>query len=265
MANWLTPELLSKKYGISESTLRSWKCLGYIVSSTIDNEVLLDEDSLNRYLDAHKSKELSINYLEKIIKEKELEKEALLAQFDDELFLLKTQKLYQPLFHILIQQLGLLITDDRLQEIFLSISSGEPISRVAARHQMTYGKTLETYKSILKNLEKNTNTTATLLKRSTNSVFNQFSTADPTRIELFEILPFYVYRILSTEAKIKTVSDLLKYTSQRGWKSLQQLRGIGFLTYARIIKELAHTNFIIADKDGNIELSPEVAVLMNLP
>lgn len=224
MANWLTPELLSKKCGISESTLRSWKCLGYIVSSTIDNEVLLDEDSLNRYLDAHKSKELSINYLEKIIKEKELEKEALLAQFDD-----------------------------------------EPISRVAARHQMTYGKTLETYKSILKNLENNTNATATLLRRRTNSVFSQFSTAYPTRIELFEILPFYVYRILSTEAKIKTVSDLLKYTSKRGWKSLQQLRGIGFLTYARIIKELAHTNFIIADKDGNIELSPEMAVLMNLP
>ena len=94
MANWLTPELLSRKYGIPESTLRSWKCLGYIVSATIDNEVLLDEDSLNRCLNAHKAQGLQEGYLEKIIKEKKQEKEVLLSQFDDELFLLKTQKPY---------------------------------------------------------------------------------------------------------------------------------------------------------------------------
>lgn len=262
MANWLTPGLLSRKYGIPESTLRSWKCLGYIVSSTIDNEVLLDEDSLNRCLNAHSVQGLQEGYLEKIIKEKKQEKEALLSQFDDELFLLKTQKPYQPLFHILIQKLGQLIADDRLKEIFLTISSGEPISRVAARHKMTYEQTLRTYKTILKGLEKNTDRITTCLNKKPDSVFDRFATNDPTHIELYELLPFRICGVLYSQANINTVRDLLKYTSKKGWQSLKRLHGIGNIAYAQIIKELLCANFITTDKDGNIELSPEVVALM---
>ena len=262
MATWMTPELLSKKYGIPENTLRSWKCLGYIVSSIVDNTALLDEESLTRYLNAHKTKDLSDNYLEKIIKEKELEKEVILSQFDDELFLLKTQKLYQPLFHILIQELGQLITDERLREIFLTISSGKPISRVAACNEITYEQTVQTYKTILKNLEKNTERISTFLSRRTDSVFDKYNTNDPTRIELSNLLPLRAYSILKTEANINTARDLLQYTSQRGWQSLKRLHGMGNVTYSRIVKELQNSNFITADKDGNISLLPEIAALM---
>lgn len=64
------------------------------------------------------------------------------------------------------------------------------------------------------------------------------------------------------QANINTVRDLLKYTSKKGWQSLKRLHGIGNIAYAQIIKELLCANFIIADKDGNIELSPEVVALM---
>ena len=141
MANWLTLKQLSEKYDVAESILRGWANLGYITSSRIDNIMMLDDESLTRYLDAHQAKGLSEGYLEEIIKEKELEREIVLSCLDDELFLLKTQKLYQPLFHILIEELGRLITDDSQQELFLTISTGEPISRVAARHRITNSKT----------------------------------------------------------------------------------------------------------------------------
>ena len=104
MANWITLKQLSEKRGIAESDLRTWANLGYITSSRIENVLMIDDESLTQYLDVHQTKDLGENYLEKIIKEKELEREVLLSQCDDELFLLKTQKLHQPLFHILIQE-----------------------------------------------------------------------------------------------------------------------------------------------------------------
>lgn len=94
MANWLTIKQLSEKRGIAESTLRNWTNLGYITSSTIDNIIMLDDDSLTSYLDTHQSKGLSKESLEKLIKEKEMEYEIILSLLNDELFLLKTQSLH---------------------------------------------------------------------------------------------------------------------------------------------------------------------------
>lgn len=73
MANWLTIKQLSEKRDIAESTLRNWINLGYITSSTIDNVIMLDDDSLISYLDTHQTKGLNKESLEKLIKEKKME------------------------------------------------------------------------------------------------------------------------------------------------------------------------------------------------
>lgn len=140
MATWLTLKQVSGKYGIAKSTLQGWTTLGYLTFSTIDGILMLDEDSLVHYLDAHKIEGLSEESLDELIKSKRLERETVLSLLNDELVVLKTQSLHQPLFHVIIQELSELIVDDRQREIFLAISSGEPVSRVAARHKMTYEK-----------------------------------------------------------------------------------------------------------------------------
>ena len=255
----MTPELLSKKCGIPESTLRLWKCLGYIVSATIDNKVMMDEDSLTVYLNAHCTKQLSECYLKKIIRDRELELELLLSQLDDELFLLKTHKEYQPLFHILVQELAQLITDSRLREIFLSITSGEPISRVAVRHGMSYERILMTYRSILNDLNGNIGKAGTNHGRIENSLLAKYGMDGPMDMPLSELLPFRAYSTLLKEADVSTLSDLLKYTSLHGWHSLNSLRNMGKLTYSRMIEALQKARFIIVHKDDSIELSPELA------
>ena len=73
MANWITLKQLSEKRGIAESDLRTWANLGYIASSRIENVLMIDDESLTQYLDVHQTQDLGENYLEKIIKEKELE------------------------------------------------------------------------------------------------------------------------------------------------------------------------------------------------
>ena len=56
MADWLTLKQLSEKRGIPENTLRYWKSLNYIASSTIDNVVMLDDNSVTRFSTPTKQK-----------------------------------------------------------------------------------------------------------------------------------------------------------------------------------------------------------------
>lgn len=174
---------------------------------------MLDDDSLLRYLNPPK---LTIGYLEKLIQEKELEQEVLLAQFDDELFLMKTQKKHQQYFYIIIQELRRLITNIRLREIFLVISSGEPISRVALRYEMTYDRTLATYQSILNNLSKHRGKIAALANRGPNSLFSKYSVDAILSMSLTGLMHFHAYIILHREVRISTVRELLRYTSKNG-------------------------------------------------
>lgn len=262
MSKWLTPELISKQRGIPESTLRSWKCQGYIASSTIDNVVMLDDDSIERYLNLHKIKGLNENVLERIIQEKEMEREMILSQLDDELFVLKTQSLYQPLFHILIQELGQLIADERLREIFLAISFREPISRVAARYGMTYERTTVTYQTILDKLSKNMSRISNFCNHESNSLFNRYDADKIIKMSLYDILQFHAFYILNKEIKVSTVHGLLKYTSKNGWNSLMKLYGMGKVTYSRMIKSLQDAGLVIVDEEDNVQLSPELAALV---
>lgn len=262
MANWITLKQLSEKRGIAESDLRTWANLGYIASSRIENVLMIDDESLTQYLDVHQTKDLGENYLEKIIKEKELEREVLLSQCDDELFLLKTQKLHQPLFHILIQELGQLITDDHEREIFLSVSGGEPIARVAKRNKMTYAQVSVSYSSILGRLSENTERIATFHSPTMELIFDKCNMATRINTPLSSLIRGHAHNVLYGEMGFRTVHDLLRYTTQNGWQSLRRFKGMGLVTYKRVMNALRDDNFIIIREDGNIELPPEIAALV---
>lgn len=222
---------------------------------------MLDDDSLTRYLDAHQTPELNEESLKTLIKEKKLESESILSRLDDELFLLKVQNLHQPLFHIVIQELGQLITDDTHREILLSISSGEPISRVAVHHQMTYQETTAVYSSILEQLGKNTARIATYRNRVLKFLYGKYDIDDPTNIPLTRLMGDQARNLLY-KLNILTVRQLLQYTSQKGWPSLKRIEGMGEMTYNEIINSLYNANFIILHENKRIELSPEIAALV---
>lgn len=261
MANWLSLKQLSEKRGIAESTLRGWKSLGYIETSTIDNVVMIDDESLTRFLNTYQTSSLNEEYLKELIKEKEREREVILSYYDDTLFLLKTHELYQPLFHILIKELGALITDAAQRELFLSISSGELISRVAVRHGITYSQAVKKYSSILKSLSGNTERIATYRRQRMTQLFGKYNTPDPTSISLSLICNTRACKILQDKEKIETVRELLQYTSKNGWSSLKQLRGMGNTTYNHIIDSLCKANFIVKEKE-EVKLSPEISTLL---
>ena len=261
MANWHSILQMSQKYGIPESTLRGWKCLGYITSSTVDNVVMLDEEDLIRFLDIKRTKGMKSDSLEKMIKEKEQERDILLSQLDDNLYLLKTQKLFEPLYKIIIRELGGLITDGSDRDIFVSISLGEPIVQVAERHKMTYDQVTTRYGQIFEELGKNPERISTYRKHVMTLLFGKYDTDYPTTTDLSQIVSERACRILH-KLDIKTVHQLLQYTSQHGWPALKRLEGMGISTYKEIINALFNANFIIIRKDQSIALSPEIAAYL---
>lgn len=175
---------------------------------------------------------------------------------------MKTQKLHQPLFHILIQELGQLITDDHEREIFLSVSGGEPIARVAKRNKMTYAQVATCYSSILRTLGEHKGRIATFRSRTMELMFDKCNTVTPVNTPLSNLVGAHAYNVLYGEMGFRTVRDLLQYTTQNGWQSLRRFKGMGLVTYKSVMNALRDANFIIVRKDGNIELSPEIAALV---
>ena len=108
---------------------------------------------LDAYLEAHKRLGLEAGYLSKIVEEKKLERDFIISKYDDLLYVLRTQTTCKPLYEIIIRELSALILHPVTRDIFYSISTGESVAKVADRHRITYGKTLQMYNSILKGLK----------------------------------------------------------------------------------------------------------------
>lgn len=59
MANWIHVKKAAAKYGTTEEVIRSWAKLRYISYSTLDGVFMIDDDSVQEYLDANETKRLN--------------------------------------------------------------------------------------------------------------------------------------------------------------------------------------------------------------
>ena len=238
---------MSERYGIQESVLKSWANLGYITSSRIGEQLFLDDESLAAYLEAHKRIGLEMDYLSKIVEEKKLERDYIISKYDDLLYVLRTQKMCKPLYAMIIRELAGLIINPDAREIFYSISMGESIAKVASRHQMSYGRTLQTYNFLLKSLNVRKDIFATYRKRAMDYRFLKL--ADSSRNinvkQDAEILKLPIDKVADTRLAnilynqdVRTVQDLLEIVSGRGWKSLLKMDGVGKISYYHLLSKL---------------------------
>lgn len=257
MAEWLTIKQMSEKYGIDESSLHEWSNLGYITSSVTGDGMRLDDESLVRYLDEHKETGLSEDALIRLVKERELQRENTLSQLKDELFRLKTHSCHPAIFHTLIQELDACIIDERQRGIFLAIAGGEPISRVASRYGMSYDTTVIAYNSTVKKLGKNPTRIATLRHYATNEQ-RPVDLCSPMEIRLIDVFTYHIWNILYKGKKMRTLYDLLEFTTQHEWLKLLEIPGMGKSTYEFIIRMLKEKGYITVREDDVIEIAPKL-------
>ena len=94
------------------------------------------------------------------------------------------------------------------------------------------------------------------------SFTDKCNTVTPVNTPLSNLVGAHAYNVLYGEMGFRTVRDLLQYATQNGWQSLRRFKGMGLVTYKSVMNALRDANFIIVRKDGNIELSPEIAALV---
>ena len=238
---------MSERHDIQEAILKNWANLGYITSSRIDDQLFLDDESLDAYLEAHKRLGLEAGYLSKIVEEKKLERDFIISKYDDLLYVLRTQTTCKPLYEIIIRELSALILHPVTRDIFYSISTGESVAKVADRHRITYGKTLQMYNSILKGLKLKKDILATYRKRAIDARFlslvDNNKNINVGQEEWILLLP--VRKVADTRLAnilynqdVRTVKDLLDIVSGRGWKSLLRIEGVGKTSYYHLLSKL---------------------------
>ena len=190
---------------------------------------------------------LEADYLSKIVEEKKLERDFIISKYDDLLYVLRTQKTCKPLYEIIIRELAALILHPVARNVFYSISTGESVAKVAGRHRITYGKTLQMYNSILKGLKLKKDILATYRKRAIDARF--LSLVDNNKnINVGQeewILQLPVCKVADTRLAnvlynqdVRTVKDLLEIVSGRGWKSLLRIEGVGKTSYYHLLSKL---------------------------
>mgnify|MGYP002747819328 FL=1 len=116
--------------------------------------------------------------------------------------------------------------------------------------------------SILRTLGEHKGRIATFRSRTMELMFDKCNTVTPVNTPLSNLVGAHAYNVLYGEMGFRTVRDLLQYTTQNGWQSLRRFKGMGLVTYKSVMNALRDANFIIVRKDGNIELSPEIAALV---
>ena len=258
MANWRPLDYLAEKYCIPQATLLNWKLYQYVTSSTVGTDVMLDEDSLINLLEKNKVEALNDVYIERCIQEKEAKRDVILAQLEDDRFLLEAVKPYPQLMQVVIRELGQLIADEGLRDIFLSVSLGQPMPQIAKRHGMDQKQLQETYRSILVKLSKNTGRIASLCNPPQNPLVHRYNTFDPLSIPLDDIMSFKASMFLKRNGNLHTVGDLLRHTAKFGWNSMLQYPGMGGGTYKAILDFMDKAGFIVYHHNGVVELSPDL-------
>lgn len=177
-------------------------------------------------------------------------------------FLPTTLKLHQPLFHVIIKELGALINDKNRREIFLAVSHGEPIRQVAKKHGMSYAKVQKIYSDTLSKLSENTERIVSKYGETTKRLRWKFHVDTLMNIPLRDFFNLRAYDALVTSEGIRTLYELLDFTTKWGWRRLKNIDGVGRVTYEHIIETLHKEGIIKIDADGEIKLIPEIDAIL---
>lgn len=289
MSRWLTVKQMSAKYDVADATIKYWLSLKYITGSRIGTTLMIDEESFERYLELNKQVGVGEEYLEKLILDKRDERDFILSKYDDEIYVLRTQRICSPLFKLIVREMSELIFYANQRRLFYAISTGEPIERVARRHGIPYHLAVESYESIVKELASKTGFLSTLrkelincrlqcadYKRQIKSMGTLIAACDLPKADadgfpkdinallnlpVCEVVKDARARSALLRNDLRTVRNVLEYVLTNGWGSLLRLKSMGPASYAHVVRAFKAANLI----DGRlnsylyIHLSPQTS------
>lgn len=135
----------ASKYNVEYKTLLGLGKSGLIIITKRADEIIADENSIKAYYTLQEQLKRHEEYLGKILEEKREEVNYTIAAYDDFLFSMRTLEKTIKIFPIIINELSLLIKDERTRDIFKKIALGKEIYSVARNHSLSFDRTCSIY------------------------------------------------------------------------------------------------------------------------
>lgn len=133
----------------NEEDILRWVKQNKVTSSKIGNTWLIDEASFCRVLRLKMKLSQYDEYLAKEVQIREDEISDILLQLDDLVYLFRSIKKISPLLRILIREMASLITNELKRNVFVDVTSGMHISKVAKKYELTLEKACSIYDAAL--------------------------------------------------------------------------------------------------------------------
>lgn len=244
MTNWITLKSASLRYDVSPEQVLEWIKDNRISGSCIEGAWLVDNDSISRYLEIHKTLATQQQYLDIELAQRREEIDLLIARYDDSAFMLKSLLPLTPLFHYMMEELATLIPEKSKREIFLQVMKGESLEEIALKRLSTYDKVVYEFIESIELLAK---------QRDFIKLYPEKPDADAIRLlntELHKWVKDFRVRNCLQSNEVYTVADLLLYIKHgNGLKSLLRMRNFGKQSYHILTKCLREHGII--DDEGN--------------
>ena len=264
---------LANEYDTDIRNIINWAKDGKITASRIGTVWMIDEPSLKRYLSTHVKKAKQKKYMEQQIQEKEEEISDLIAHLDDFLFSLRSLNHISPLFKIIINEMSLLLPEEKAQEAFVCISTGGDIYKAAQKYGVSYDRMcflyrkflrmivaksgfLKEYRTRLSELEYKVRelsllndkremkiirlTKKDISEEQLHDLYGEFGDLSSTVLDLYNMSLATDVEIETRAANvlkandIETVEQLYKYVAMFGFKKLLNFDNMGATTLRRL-------------------------------
>lgn len=264
---------LAKEYETNIRNIINWAKAGKITASRIGTVWMIDEPSLKRYISTHTRKAEQKKYLEEQLQEKDEEISDMIAHLDDFLFSLRSLNHISPLFRIIINEMSLLLPGKKMQEAFVSISTGESIYEAAKKYGVSYDRMctiyhkflrmiatksgfLKGYRNRLAELEYKVRelsllnekrkieilhlTSKDMSEEQLKELYDQFGALSSNVLDMYNMsldtdveIETRAFNILKAN-DIETVEQLYKYVAQFSFKKLLDFHGMGSTSLRRL-------------------------------
>lgn len=278
---FITLRRAARKYETNERNILNWAKGKKITAVHIGDTWVIDEYSLFRYFE---KKKIITDY-DKRLEELIVERENLLLQQENDLFVLYSFQDLTPSIRLVLEELSLLIKDEIKRKVFQEISFGHDVELVAHQYNLSVDRVRYCYTFATKVLFqklgflKNSRKTIAELKFKIRKLeinnqikeneINRLLSVSPSveRTELAILTP-EIIKLLSTPLyvlnfdtrvlncfqwfKITTVEELLRFTKDSGLRTLMSYRSFGKKSLASLKAVLLANNII--DIDGNSNL-----------
>lgn len=152
MANWMTPKRIAAKYGLDEEEVLSWKELHEISFSDIGGLVLLDDESVQAYLDFRATYARQLQNRERLLQESDAILMQELQRYDNGAFLVRVQSECFEFYPVVTRALAQLIQNMQKRAIFCSIMKGTPVDEIAQTYHTSEKRVLQLYHDVVSDL-----------------------------------------------------------------------------------------------------------------